>query len=131
MRDRAQIIAIDGNDIKVVPLISDVCINCEKSTCAKRGKSFSVSNPKNYSVKNGDVIKISSPLLHQILQALFALVLPVLCAIAGYLFVPGSEGIKALAVTGCFVAGAAVVFIVTHFLPPFKSEIVGVLPVSP
>jgi len=129
MRDRAQIIAVDGNDIKVVPLISDVCINCEKSSCAKRGKSFYVSNPKNYSVKKGDVVKISSPLFHQILQALFALLLPVLCAVAGYLFVPGSEGVKAFAVTGCFFAGAVVVFVVTHFLPPFKSEIAGVLPV--
>ena len=131
MRDRAQIVSVDGDEIKVVPLISDVCINCEKSTCAKRGKSFFVSNPKSFLVKNGDVVKISSPLFHQILQALFALVLPVLCAVAGYLLVPGSEGVKAFAVTGCFFVGAAVVFIVTHFLPPFKSEIAGVLPVSP
>ena len=30
MRDRAQIVSVDGDVIKVVPLISDVCINCEK-----------------------------------------------------------------------------------------------------
>ncbi len=131
MRDRAQIVSVDGDVIKVVPLISDVCINCEKSSCAKRGKSFEVSNPKSFPIKRGDVVKISSPILQQILQALFALVLPVLCAIAGYFLVPGSEGAKAAAATVCFVVGAAVVFIVTHFLPPFKSEISGVLPVSP
>lgn len=128
MRDRAQIVAVEENDIKVVPLISDVCINCEKSSCAKRGKVFSVSNPKKFPVKNGDVVKITSPLLHQILQALFALAFPVLCAIAGYLLFPVSGGAMAAAVAGCFVAGAAVVFVVTHFLPPFKSEIAGILP---
>ena len=131
MRDRAQIVSVEGGEIKVVPLISDVCINCDKSSCAKRGKAFAVSNPKSFPLRAGDVVKISSPLIHQVLQALFALVLPVMLGVLGYILVPGSEGAKAAAVTVCFVAGAAVVFVVTHFLPPFKSEIAGVLPVSP
>ena len=128
MRERAQVVSVNGGDIQVVPLISNACINCDKSMCAKRGKPFSVSNPKNVPVKCGDVVKIVSPMLHQILQALFALALPVLLGVLGYLFIPGSEGVKALAVTACFIAGAAVVFVVTHYLPPFKSEIADVLP---
>ena len=128
MRDRAQVVAVEDGNIKVVPLISDTCINCEKSACSRRGKPFAVCNPKNISVKSGDVVKVSSPLLHQVLQALFALVFPVLCAVAGYLLVPGSEGVKAVAVTVCFALGAAIVFVVTHFLPPFKSEITDILP---
>ncbi len=127
MRDRAQIISIKDGDVKVVPLISDACINCDKSMCAKRGKSFNVSNPKKLSVKCGDIVKISSPVLHQVLQALFALAFPVLCAVLAYIFVPGSEGTKAFSVVGCFAAGAIIVFVVTHFLPPFKSEISDVL----
>ena len=128
MRDGAQVISISDNDIKVVPLISDACINCDKSMCAKRGKPFSVSNPKKLPVNRGDVVKITTPMLHQVLQALFALVFPVILAILGYMFIPGSEGIKAAAVTACFVGGAAIVFVVTHFLPPFKSEIADILP---
>ena len=134
MRERAMVVSVDGDEggkksgIKVVPLISDACINCDKSMCAKRGKPFSVSNPKNLPVKRGDVVKIASPMLHQVLQALFALALPVLLGVLGYVLVPGSEGLKAVAVTLCFVAGAAVVFVVTHFLPPLKSEIADLLP---
>lgn len=128
MRDGVQIISISDTEIKVVPLISDACINCERSVCAKRGKPFCVSNPKNVPVKCGDVVKIATPLLHQVLQALFALVFPVLLSVLGYLFVPGEENIKAVAVTACFAFGVAVVFVVTHFLPPFKSEIADILP---
>ena len=55
MRDRAQVVAVEENDIKVVPLISDVCINCEKSSCSKRGKAFSVSNPKSCGISSVSV----------------------------------------------------------------------------
>ncbi|MCR4939482.1 MAG: SoxR reducing system RseC family protein [Treponemataceae bacterium] len=127
MRDRAQVISIKDGDIKIMPLISDVCINCDKAICAKRGKSFSVSNPKKLPVKCGDIVKVSSSLPHQILQALFALVFPVLCGVAGYIYFPGGEGAKAAAVTVCFALGALVVFVVTHFLPPLKSIIADVL----
>lgn len=127
MRDRAQIISIEDGNVKVMPLISDACINCEKSMCAKRGKSFVVLNKKNLPVKCGDIVKITSSVLHQILQALFALAFPVLCGVLGYIFIPGGEGAKAAAVTGFFLVGAIAVFVVTHFLPPMKSEISDIL----
>ena len=62
MRDRAQIVSVDGDVIKVVPLISDVCINCEKSSCAKRGKSFEVSNvqrDKYYNRPTGEYSEVA------------------------------------------------------------------------
>ena len=48
MVDNALIINLSENEIQVVPLISDACINCQKSGCTKQGMPFSVVNPKNF-----------------------------------------------------------------------------------
>ena len=57
MVDNALIINLSENEIQVVPLISDACINCQKSGCTKQGKPFSVVNPKNLEIKKGDIVK--------------------------------------------------------------------------
>ena len=58
MVDNALIINLSENEIQVVPLISDACINCEKSGCAKQGKPFSVANPKKIEIKKGEILGI-------------------------------------------------------------------------
>jgi hypothetical protein len=60
MVDNALIINLTKTEIQVIPLITDACINCEKSGCAKQGKPFSVSNPKNLEIKKGDIVKLKA-----------------------------------------------------------------------
>ncbi len=88
MIDNAVVINITENDIQVVPLITDACINCEKSGCAKQGKPFSVSNPKKLEIKKGDIVKLKANSTSQTLQGFSALIIPILGAILGF-FVGG------------------------------------------
>lgn len=84
MIDNAIIIDISEKDILVRPLITDACINCEKSGCAKQGKPFSVSNPKNLEIKKGDIVKLKANSVSQTLQGFFSLIVPILGAILGF-----------------------------------------------
>lgn len=84
MVDNAIIIDISEKDILVRPLITDACINCEKSGCAKQGKPFSVSNPKNLEIKKGDIVKLKANSVSQTLQGFFSLIVPILGAVLGF-----------------------------------------------
>lgn len=85
MVDNAIIIDISEKDILVRPLITDACINCEKSGCAKQGKPFSVSNPKNLEIKKGDIVKLKANSVSQTLQGFFSLIVPILGAVLGFI----------------------------------------------
>ena len=84
MVDNAIIIDISEKDILVRPLITDACINCEKSGCAKQGKPFSVSNPKKFEIKKGDIVKLKANSVSQTLQGFFSLIIPILGAVLGF-----------------------------------------------
>lgn len=84
MVDNAIIIDISEKDILVRPLITDACINCEKSGCAKQGKPFSVVNPKKFEIKKGDIVKLKANSVSQTLQGFFSLIVPILGAILGF-----------------------------------------------
>lgn len=84
MVDNAIIIDISEKDILVRPLITDACINCEKSGCAKQGKPFSVANPKKFEIKKGDIVKLKANSVSQTLQGFFSLIVPILGAILGF-----------------------------------------------
>lgn len=84
MIDNAIIIDISEKDILVRPLITDACINCEKSGCAKQGKPFSVSNPKKFEIKKGDIVKLKANSVSQTLQGFFSLIVPILGAVLGF-----------------------------------------------
>ena len=81
MVDNAIIIDISEKDILVRPLITDACINCEKSGCAKQGKPFSVANPKKFEIKKGDIVKLKANSVSQTLQGFFSLIVPILGAV--------------------------------------------------
>ncbi|MBP3450927.1 MAG: SoxR reducing system RseC family protein [Spirochaetaceae bacterium] len=93
MVDNAIIIDISEKDILVRPLITDACINCEKSGCAKQGKPFSVANPKKFEIKKGDIVKLKANPTSQTLQGFFSLIVPILGAILGFVL-GGQLGIK-------------------------------------
>lgn len=84
MIDNAIIIDISEKDILVRPLITDACINCEKSGCAKQGKPFSVANPKKFEIKKGDIVKLKANSVSQTLQGFFSLIVPILGAVLGF-----------------------------------------------
>lgn len=84
MVDNAIIIDISEKDILVRPLITDACINCEKSGCAKQGKPFSVANPKKFEINKGDIVKLKANSVSQTLQGFFSLIVPILGAVLGF-----------------------------------------------
>lgn len=84
MVDNAIIIDISEKDVLVRPLITDACINCEKSGCAKQGKPFSVANPKKFEIKKGDIVKLKANSVSQTLQGFFSLIVPILGAVLGF-----------------------------------------------
>lgn len=127
MFEKVQITKIEENQVEVVPLITDACINCNKGSCGKRGTPFYVVNPKKVEIKVGDVVSLKNSLGYQIFQAMFSLCLPVLAAVAGYLIMPEKESLQALGILLGFGITAAIVTIASRFLPPVKSQIDRVL----
>lgn len=111
MRDRACVVKCEQNTVWVIPLLSDTCINCNQSSCAKRGSPFLAANPENLKLKIGDIVKIGVSKKAQFVQALIALFLPILAAICGYFLAESfaiwqgkivTEGMRAAGVLLCF-----------------------------
>ena len=123
MFEKVQITKIEENQVEVVPLITDACINCNKGSCGKRGTPFYVVNPKKVEIKIGDVVLLKNSLVFQIFQAAFSLVLPVLAAIAGYFLMPEKESLQVLGILLGFGITAAIVTITSRFFPPVNSQI--------
>ena len=86
-----------------------------------------VVNPKKVDIKIGDVVLLKTSLGFQIFQAAFSLVLPVLAAIAGYFLMPEKESLQVLGILLGFGLTAAIVTIISRFLPPAKSQIEKVI----
>ena len=99
MRDKACIIKYEKGIATVIPLLSDTCINCNSPTCAKRGTPFQASNPQNFKLKSGDIVKIEAPATTQIAQGFLSLILPILSAIAGYFLAEPVAQLLGVAVT--------------------------------
>ena len=99
MRDKACIIKYEEGIATVIPLLSDTCINCNSPTCAKRGTPFQASNPQNFKLKSGDIVKIEAPATTQIAQGFLSLILPILSAIAGYFLAEPVAQLFGVAVT--------------------------------
>ena len=127
MFEKVQIVKIEENQVLVVPLITDACINCDKGSCGKRGTPFYVLNGKKVEIKVGDVVLLKNSLSFQIFQAAFSLLLPVLAAVAGYFLMPKKESLQVLGILLGFGLTAAIVTIISRFMPPAKSQIEKVI----
>lgn len=127
MFEKVQIVKIEENQVLVVPLITDACINCDKGSCGKRGTPFYVLNGKKVEIKVGDVVLLKNSLSFQIFQATFSLLLPVLAAVLGYFLMPEKESLQVLGILLGFGLTAAIVTITSRYLPPVKSQIDRVL----
>ena len=137
MVDNAIIIDISEKDILVRPLITDACINCEKSGCAKQGKPFSVANPKKFEIKKGDIVKLKANPTSQTLQGFFSLIVPILGAILGFVLgeilanhfkIKNVELFQASGVILGLIITSTIIFLLSKTkLQLKKSEIVEVL----
>lgn len=137
MVDNAIIIDISEKDILVRPLITDACINCEKSGCAKQGKTFSVANPKKFEIKKGDIVKLKANSVSQTLQGFFSLIVPILGAVLGFVLgeilanhfkIKNVELFQASGVILGLIITSTIIFLLSKTkLQLKKSEIVEVL----
>jgi hypothetical protein len=123
MRDKALITAVTPDSILVMPLLTDTCINCAESSCAKRGTTFPVDNPQKFPVACGDVVSIAAKKRATAVQGFFSLLFPIAMAAAGYaavtpvsyaLNVVPSEGIKACAVLVGLAVAVGIVLVISR-----------------
>lgn len=83
MRDTAQVVGITKSGmIEVIPFIQDACLSCTVSGCAKRGKTFTVTNPHNLPLESGMMVHVGASSIHQVIQAIVSILIPILCALA-------------------------------------------------
>lgn len=127
MLERAQIIEIRTDEIIIIPLITDSCVNCTKSSCAKRGKPFSATNPNNLALTVGDIVQLKISLKYNLLQAAISLLGPIIVAIIAYFIAPPKESLQALFVIIGFILTGIIVTIISRFIHPVKSQIINVL----
>ena len=102
MNETGRITAINGNQITVLIkcLDNESCFGCLKTECKKRDKSIIVENRIDLPLQNGQLVEIETKNSSVIIQTLFALGIPLLGFIAGFLltalFFPASgEGARA------------------------------------
>lgn len=120
MKEKALVTKVEQNEITVIPLITDACLSCTKG-CAKQGKPFNVTNPNNFEVKKGNIVKVAASKTSENLQGIFALLLPIVFAAAGFFLASpialifgktAGEGTKALCVLSfLFISATAIFFI--------------------
>ena len=137
MTDNALIVSVEKTQILVTPLITGACINCNNSSCAKRGKPFPVSNPRGFPISVGSVVRIQASKKMQIIQGFVALLLPIAFAV-GFYFLGGflaqkfgwqkAELAQALGVLiGIFVPGIIIYFFTAKNRKIKKCEICEVV----
>jgi hypothetical protein len=119
MRDNALVTAVTPESILVVPLLTDTCINCAESSCAKRGTPFPVDNPRALAVESGDVVSIAAKKTTTAAQAVFSLLFPIGFATAafcapGIAGKPATEGVKALLVLAGLAVASGIVLVVNR-----------------
>ncbi|MCR4790726.1 MAG: SoxR reducing system RseC family protein [Treponemataceae bacterium] len=119
MQDNVVIVSIKGSEILVVPMLTGACINCERSSCAKKGKPFSVSNPDSLDVHVGSIVKIRANNTIKIIQGFAALFIPIIFAV-GFYFLGGFIALKTGSVnTEIYKAGFSLLGLILSSLTVF------------
>lgn len=139
MEELAKIISIEKNGIvKILCLKSSVCINCTQEKICKFNKQFFYAkNPKNFSLKENDYVKVDCSNAAKIILGILALFFPLLCAVLGFflsskiaflfnLFL--SESVKFIISFLFFLVSASMIFILSkkqfHFTKPQIIQII-------
>ncbi|MGL4981362.1 MAG: SoxR reducing system RseC family protein [Treponemataceae bacterium] len=93
MSEKTKVIKIENKKVLVLPLISDACLSCNDSSCAKQGKPFWVKNSLQLPLCIGDVVNLKSSTAVKSFQAIVSLFFPITMAVIGY-FVANSLYVK-------------------------------------
>lgn len=132
MQERARVVRLDGDVVSVVSLDIEACIGCSNSECKKNGSLFTAVNRRGLELRPGVEVRIMAPVRKQLAQALFAVGVPVLGAVAAWklvtrFFPACGEGVRAAIVLAAFVAGAVLVYAFSRAAPKDLPEIVEIL----
>lgn len=123
MRDFAMVKKVEGKLVQVVPLFSDACVVCASTDCAGHGKTFNVLNKQNFKLNENSIVRIGVPKLSQYIQGISALLIPILCAVSGYILAPAlaqrfslnfSDFFQAICVLVFFLAACLCVLIISR-----------------
>lgn len=114
----------DNSQAQVLPMITGACLSC-KEQCAQRGTPFTVSNDKNFEIKEGSIVTIATSPKAEAVQSIISLCTPILCAIAAFFISPSismavfhqaaTEGFKAACALAGIIIPATIVFAVSRF----------------
>lgn len=115
MQERAKVVGIDKNVISVVPIDIEACIGCSNSECKDNGHIFTALNRHNLDLNVGSVVRIDAPMRNQLVQALFAVIIPVGLAVLAFIYLPqfiegAGEGARVGAAFVALLAGGALMF---------------------
>lgn len=88
MQEKAKIISIEKDIVKVVALDIDVCIGCSNSECKGNGSIFMAINSHHFDVKVGSEVRVGASAKKQLWQAMRAIGIPVLLAIGVWNIIP-------------------------------------------
>ncbi|MBQ0162094.1 MAG: SoxR reducing system RseC family protein [Treponema sp.] len=69
--------------ILVEPIAFAECAHCHEN-CTKRIQTLFAVNPKNFEIKNGSLVIISTSKIQEAIQSIISLVFPIVMAIAGF-----------------------------------------------
>lgn len=81
MQEKAKVIEVTNDFVRVIPLDIEVCIGCKNTKCQQNGSIFTAQNPLNLKLEPGSEVRIRASSKKQIKQALIAIGVPILFAI--------------------------------------------------
>jgi len=81
MREKAKVLKIEKNKALIMPMITDACISCNSSSCAKNGEPFWVDNSKNLPIEVGSIVSVSENLSSKTGQGMFSIIFPIVVSI--------------------------------------------------
>lgn len=136
MHDKAQVVSITENGmVNVIPFIKDACLSCGLNGCGKRGKIFTVANPRNIPIKSGMMVRVGASKYHQVLQAFVSIIIPIVCAIASQLIINAyeqstqiiiREGFKALFFLLALIIPSVAIYFISKKIKLIQSEIMEI-----
>lgn len=133
---KALVVSVENDAILAARIQKEECASCSAG-CGAKKSCFEVANPRNLAVKKGEAVLIGASKKMQALQGTVSLLLPVACAVAGYLLAAPLMALLGKTVTSdakavfvllfLFLSSLAVFIVTRRFPVPGKPEIIEVL----
>ncbi len=113
MRKIYKVSSVKGNDVEIIPYDEGACQTCSGS-CSGCRVVLQAKNPKGLELKTGMVVKANVSTGFQAFCNLLALIVPVLCAVAGFFCAPFIADLFKTELTESLKAGTVLFFL---FIP--------------